>query len=59
VNRWAIEALGAYFDAYGGNLLMPLDFRRRFTVHEEPMILEEPPVAPRLNRAAARSKTKK
>lgn len=46
VVEWAVEALGEYFDAHKGRLLLPLDFRDRFTVHREgPMILHEPPRA--------------
>lgn len=46
VARWAVEALGAYWEAHGQRLLLPLDFRQRFTVQiEPPTILFEPPRA--------------
>jgi hypothetical protein len=57
VARWAVEALGAYWSAHGGRLLLPLDFTQRFSVHSERMILEEPPVEPRSNRAGGGNKT--
>jgi hypothetical protein len=43
VARWAVEALGAYWQAHGERLLLPLDFSQRFSIHSEPMILHEPP----------------
>lgn len=58
VVEWAVDALGAYFDAHNGRLLLPLDFRQRFTLHQEPLILMEPPPAESKSiREAARGKT--
>lgn len=47
VARWAVEALGAYWQAHGERLLLPLDFRQRFTVRSEPLVLHEPPTPAR------------
>jgi hypothetical protein len=58
VARWAVEALGAYWEAHGQRLLLPLDFRQRFTVRQEPMILQEPPNAqPKSGHGAGSTRT--